>query len=442
MIPIHNADVPYHAFSKLEMREWREDERDGFCEILQKHHYLKSPDKRQIMLGQCVFYEDSLVALLTWTHASQALQGRDKMIGWDNNTKARRLALVIQNNRFLLLTPTGTRNLGSHVLGKAIQTIPALWKERFGILPLLAETFVNPEAYAGTVYKATGWTNVGATKGFSRYGCDFFTEHEKPKMLWIKPLCPNAIPDLKDPSRPLEGEKKRATGKMPINTQQAKSLFKALYRIPDPRTARGRQFPLPALLSTAVLALCCGSKTVSDIFRFCQDLSSTQRAKLGFRRNPKAPKVVPPPGESCWRSVLSRVDCTELANALNAWRLSQTDTIPELLSIDGKVIGANLATIVSLVDAKDGTPIVQMAAPGNGQEQKLSQKIIESLPAERFAGTIIAGDALYSQKELVKTIVQDKGADVLFQLKNNQPTSNAIADKIFEQNSPLFCPNP
>jgi len=122
--------------------------------------------------------------------------------------------------------------------------------------------------------------------------------------------------------------------------------------------------------------------------------------------------------------------------------VSELDKIPDLLSIDGKVIGANLATIVSLVDAKDGTPVAQMAAPGNGKEQALSQQLIENLPAERIAGTVIAGDALYSQKELVKTIVHDKGAHVLFQLKNNQPTSNAIADKIFEQNSPLFWIHP
>ena len=29
---------------------------------------------------------------------------------------------------------------------------------------------------------------------------------------------------------------------------------------------------------------------------------------LGFRSNPKARKVVPPPGEGCWRKVLGDVD--------------------------------------------------------------------------------------------------------------------------------------
>jgi hypothetical protein len=79
---------------------------------------------------------------------------------------------------------------------------------------------------------------------------------------------------------------------------------------------------------------------------------------LGFRSNPKARKVVPPPGEGCWRKVLGDVDPEELAKALNAWMQSQSkkDALPDLLSIDGKVIASNLATIVSLIDATDGSP--------------------------------------------------------------------------------------
>ena len=441
MIQIHNTGLPTHSFSQLQIRQWREDEYDEFCQILTEHHYLGSPDRRQIMLGQCVFFGEKLVALFTWTHACQALQGRDEFVGWDNRTRTRRLAFVIQNNRFLLLTPAGTTNIASHLLAKSTKSIVPLWKERFGITPLLAETFVNPERFTGGCYKGAGWTDIGNTKGYARYGCDFFTEHGKPKMLWLKLLSPNACADLRDPSVPLEGEKKRAPGKLPISSKQAESLTKALRSVKDPRARRGRQFPLSAMLSTAILALCCGAKSVSDIFRFCQDLTSPQRLNLGFWSNPKAPKVVPPPGESCWRDVLSRVDCNELATALNTWRLSQIE-IPELLSIDGKVIGANLATLVSIVDVRDGTPIVQMAASGNGKEQELSKKLIESLPNERICDSVISGDALYSQKDLVKTIVYEKGANVFFQLKNNQPTSNAIAEKIFEQNSPLFCPYP
>ena len=35
------------------------------------------------------------------------------------------------------------------------------WLERFGYSPLVAESFTDPEAYAGTCYKASGWEAVG-----------------------------------------------------------------------------------------------------------------------------------------------------------------------------------------------------------------------------------------------------------------------------------------
>lgn len=154
------------------------------------------------------------------------------------------------------------------------------------------------------------------------------------------------------------------------------------------------------MLATAVLAMCCGESTVSGIFRFCQDLTSTQRRCLGFRSKPQAPRVVPPPSEGCWRKVLGAVDPDELAKALNAWMQAQRKNgeLPALLSIDGKVIGNNLATLVSLVDARDGAPIAQAAASGNGQEQKLTKELIQALPDGSLEGKTVKGDALYSNK--------------------------------------------
>ena len=69
---------------------------------------------------------------------------------------------------------------------------------------------------------------------------------------------------------------------------------------------------------------------------------------------------------------------------------SKKDAFPDLLSIDGKVIASNLATIVSLVDATDGSPVAQAAASGNGQEQKLTTQLIEALPAAALEGKLSA----------------------------------------------------
>ena len=435
--------LPDEALRSLELREWHEDETDTYVALLEEHHYLGSPHARKRHLGQVVCYEGKAVALLIWTTSSRQLIHRDRHIGWDSRTRQKRLSWIAQNSRFLLLPQNRPANLASRILGLAVKALPQAWEARYGKRPLLVETFVDPEGYKGTCYHAAGWTRLGVTKGYARVGgAEYYQDNEQPKHLWVKALAKDALERLRDPRRLLKGEdpKKRAPGALPVSSKTAESLYKALRTVKDPRSRRGRQFPLGAMLATTVLAQCCGESTVTGVFRFCQDLSAAQRASLGFRSNPKARKVVPPPGEGCWRKVLGDVDPDELAKALNAWMQSQSEKgeLPELLSIDGKVIAGNLATIVSVVDATDGSPVAQAAASGNGQEQKLTTKLIDALPEAALEGKTLSGDALYSNKNLAREVVQERGGEILVQLKANQKTTLEQATRRLEQSAPPF----
>lgn len=441
------GELSDEALRCLELREWREEEVETYVGLLDTHHYLGSPHVRRRHLCQVACYKGKAVALIIWTTASAKLAGRESYVGWDSRTRQKRLGWLVQNNRFLLLPSKRPSNLASRVLGLALKALPDAWERRVGKRPLLAETFVDPEGYKGTCYHAAGWINCGRTAGYARVsGRDFYQDNERPKNLWLKPLSNDALDRLRDPSRLLPGEdpKARAPGAMPVKAKQAESLSQALRTVKDPRSRRGREYPLGAMLATAVLALCCGAKTVSDIFRFCQDLSSPQRRSLGLRSKPAAPRVVPPPGEGCWRKVLSAVDPAELSKALDRWLQSQSKqgTLPALLSIDGKVIGNNLATLVSLVDARDGSPVAQAAASGNGQEHKLTNQLIKALPEGALAGKTVKGDALYSNKNLVREIVQERGGDVLVQLKANQKTTLEEVTRRLSHTAPPFCTHP
>nr|WP_255324856.1 Druantia anti-phage system protein DruA [Verrucomicrobium sp. 3C] len=63
--------------------------------------------------------------------------------------------------------------------------MPAQWRDRFGYTPLLAESFTDPEAHAGTCYKASNWEAVG----YSRHRADFYLPSDRPKRLWLRPAC-------------------------------------------------------------------------------------------------------------------------------------------------------------------------------------------------------------------------------------------------------------
>lgn len=97
-------------------------------------------------------------------------------------------------SRFLLLSAKGEApNLASQTLAAAVRALPEHWQQAFGYRPLLAESFTDPEAYAGTCYKASNWEPVGQSAGYSRHRADFYVDNEHPKRLWLRELAPQAV---------------------------------------------------------------------------------------------------------------------------------------------------------------------------------------------------------------------------------------------------------
>ena len=117
-------------------------------------------------------------------------EARDRWIGWDYGVQVCRLHLVTNNSRFLIL-PGGERNLGSRVLSLCARRLVNDWPARFGHDLLLAETFVDPAYFRGTVYRAANWIEVGRTRGFARDGHSY-REHAHPKLVFLHPLCRDA----------------------------------------------------------------------------------------------------------------------------------------------------------------------------------------------------------------------------------------------------------
>ncbi len=56
-------------------------------------------------------------------------------------------------------------NLASRVLALSERRMARDWPERFGYPLLLLETFVDPQRFHGTIYRAANWQEVGETRG-------------------------------------------------------------------------------------------------------------------------------------------------------------------------------------------------------------------------------------------------------------------------------------
>lgn len=105
---------------------------------------------------------------LSFSAPAWRLAARDAWIGWDDSARRAGLSKVVGNSRFLILPCVHVPNLASHVLSLAIKRLPADWQTRYGIRPVLLETFVDRAHYRGTCYRAANWTPIGQTQGRGR----------------------------------------------------------------------------------------------------------------------------------------------------------------------------------------------------------------------------------------------------------------------------------
>jgi hypothetical protein len=134
--------------------------------LMARHHYLGEPKACGAQVRYLI--ESSrygLLGAISFRGGCLALKARDKWVGWSAAARVANVGRVIQNDRFLIVPTVQVANLASHVLGLARSRVVADWEKRYGVGPLLAETFVDPNRFAGTCYRAAGWEEVGASSG-------------------------------------------------------------------------------------------------------------------------------------------------------------------------------------------------------------------------------------------------------------------------------------
>ena len=156
---------------------------------------------------------------------------RDRWIGWDCGLQLGRLHLVTNNSRFLILAG-GPRNLGARVLSLCKHLLVRDWPAHFGHDVLLAETFVDPALFRGTVYRAANWIEVGCTRGFARGGAGY-SEHARPKRVFLLPLSRTARARLQTDD--LDPRLRHRVLKMTLTAAQMRSLPEFFQGIDDPR---------------------------------------------------------------------------------------------------------------------------------------------------------------------------------------------------------------
>ena len=410
--------------STLAVRVPAPDQFAAFDQQLAARHYLGAGRPVGDYLRQIVERDGRPVALLVWGPACYALKDRDLWISWSVNQRVERLKLIVQNRRFLLLTPKGAApNLASQSLAAAVRALPDQWRQHFGYRPLLAESFTDPEAHAGTCYKASNWEAVGLSAGYSRHRADFYVPNDRPKKLWLYPLCPDAKALLRSAQLPealrpalIAGP----SGTLPVKVGQMDSLLDVFRRAPDPRE-RNTRYRIGPVLTIIAMALMAGRREIAEIARFATTLTQPLRRRLNLPLKKGTKRFHQVPGYDVFYQVLTRMDPEGFATLLTDWLQHHHGQLPAALALDGKMIRDHIG-LLTLAQHEDGAPqalaVFDQKENTPRCEQSTATALLEKLPA--LDGKIVTADPLHCQRKTARVIV-DKGGDYLFQIKGNQP---------------------
>jgi len=172
----------------LEVRQVRRQEGEGlFNQLLAQHHYLGYTRPVGEHLKYLVRAGDRPVACLAWSSAPRHLAPRDQFIGWTKEERIRGLHRIAYNTRFLVLPWVRVPHLASHVLGRIARDISADWQGLYHHPIELLETFIDPERFRGTCYRAANWLRLGRTTGRGHQD-QTGRPNRSIKELWVYPL--------------------------------------------------------------------------------------------------------------------------------------------------------------------------------------------------------------------------------------------------------------
>ena len=413
--------------------------RDRAQALLVADHYLGGVQA----VGEQLHYavtdaQGDWVAVLIFAAAAWHLRLRDRWIGWSDEQRRRRLALVANNVRFLLLPDRTVPNLGSAVLSRVLARLSDDWQARYDHPVLVVETFVDPERFQGGVYRGSGWTELGQTKGHGRTARDYYENHDRPKRLFARELVRHARRSLQ--AEHLKPALAAVEAKVPVRSTlkaaELQSLAEHFRQVPDYRQRIGR-YPLFALLGiTACAYLASSPRGQKDLAGFARRLSSAQRAALGVRRT--AAGEYPAPSQPTFSRLFDKVSPERIEQALLDHQKQVRGTPPpdEIVVLDGKVPkhsgGLNVVTAVTAPGLYYlGSEVVAEKTNEIPAVRTLCQRI-------ELTGRLVSIDALHTQTQTAREIVMDHGGDFLMTVKGNQPTVQAAVQAHVPDPGSLF----
>ena len=202
-------------------------------------------------------------------------------------------------------------------------------------------------------------------------------------------------------------------------------------------------FPLDGLVAVTVCAMLCkvclGQR---DLAGFARNLTRDQMKALGFPRD-RSSRIhrYTPPSESTFARMLQHLDNQALQRALLRWLdqlLGKRDPKGDQVSVDGKeLLNSQGAQVISAYSVQSGRWLGSEAVAEGSNEIPAVQRLLQQVDLD---GSLVTADALNTQTETARIVVQDKGGDYLFTVKGNQSGVAGNVQQLYTSLSRAFSP--
>lgn len=185
----------------------------------------------------------------------------------------------------------------------------------------------------------------------------------------------------------------------PLGHVGSGSVLERLKGVPDPRSRRGRIYPLSAILALLLLGALEGEGSLRGMWMRGRKYWRALTESLGIIGVPK------PPGLTTVWYVLQRVDVEALGEALADW------VEEEAVSVDGKHLrgskrrGEAALQVVAMAGQGRGQVIAQRLVP-RGDEGAGAVALLSEVP---LAGRLVSLDAGLMERSVVKKVVEKGG---------------------------------
>ena len=427
----------------VQVRLIAEREQKRFNDLIIEQHYLKDATLVGERLCYVAEYKGRWLALMAWSAPAYHVRERDEWIGWTEEQRRHRLGWLANNSRFLILEDAHYPNLASRVMGLCLQRLSRDWEARWAHGLLAAESFVDGQLFRGTSYAVSGWTQVGQTDGWGRHRQDFYVRHDRPKQLWVRELRTGARELLRAERLPPEW-KELESPVVPRCTYGVKALVRMMEYFQQVKDWRGviKRYPCASLLAVVLCATLCGvTRGQRDLAAFARGLTPAQRRVLRFRKDRRTGEY-PAPGETTFFRLLRHVDPHELEQALLGCQehvLGPPTEADRLIAYDGKKLrssrGIELASGFSVQTGRwMGTEAV---ATGSNEIPAIQRLLART----DLTGKTAVRDALNTQEQTARQVVQDCGGDYVLTVKGNQKGLGRTLEQLWDGAHGAFSPS-